>query len=61
MTQASASTTLDFPDPLGPTMQVIPGSSWRVVEEAKDLNPFRVRLFRYKVRLLSPAVLTTLC
>ena len=47
MTQASASTTLDLPEPLGPTMQVIPGSSWSVVEEAKDLNPFRVRLFRY--------------
>jgi len=29
--------------------QVIPGSSWSVVEEAKDLNPFRVRLFRYTV------------
>src|ERR1044072_8822074 len=47
MTQARASTTLDLPEPLGPTMQVIPGSSWRVVEDAKDLNPFRVRLFRY--------------
>src|SRR3954449_6947795 len=47
MTQASASTTLDLPDPLGPTTQVIPGSSWSVVEEAKDLNPLRVRLFRY--------------
>src|SRR3954449_11197671 len=47
MTQASASTTFDLPEPLGPTMQVMPGSSWRVVEEAKDLNPFRVRLFRY--------------
>ena len=47
MTQAKASTTLDLPDPLGPTMQVIPGSSWSVVEEAKDLNPLRVRLFRY--------------
>ena len=32
----------------GPTMQVMPGSSWSVVDEAKDLNPFRVRLFRYK-------------
>src|SRR3954465_752612 len=52
ITQASASTTLDLPDPFGPTMHVMPGSSWRVVEEAKDLNPFRVRLFRYKVRLL---------
>ena len=47
MTQARASTTLDLPEPLGPTTQVIPGSSWSVVEEAKDLNPLRVRLFRY--------------
>jgi hypothetical protein len=28
---------------------VIPGSSCSVVDEAKDLNPFRVRLFRYNV------------
>src|SRR6476660_5541466 len=48
ITQASASTTLDLPDPFGPTMQVMPGSSCSVVEEAKDLNPFRVRLFKYK-------------
>src|SRR3954454_9559473 len=47
ITQASASTTLDFPEPLGPTMQVMPGSSCSVVDDAKDLNPFRVRLFRY--------------
>src|SRR3954453_2155303 len=47
ITQARASTTLDLPEPLGPTMQVIPGSSWSVVDEAKDLNPLRVRLFRY--------------
>src|SRR5690349_23148418 len=47
MTQARASTTFDLPEPLGPTTQVIPGSSWSVVEEAKDLNPLRVRLFRY--------------
>ena len=51
ITQASASTTLDLPDPLGPTMHVMPGSSCKVVEEAKDLNPFRVRLFRYNARL----------
>src|SRR3954449_764498 len=57
MTQARASTTLDLPEPFGPTMQVMPGSSWSVVEEAKDLNPLRVRLFRYKVGLLGPAVL----
>ncbi len=39
MTQASASTTLDFPDPFGPTMQVTPGSKANVVGCAKDLNP----------------------
>ena len=39
ITQARASTTLDLPDPLGPTMQVMPGSSWSVVAEAKDLKP----------------------
>src|ERR687891_1569923 len=47
ITQASASTTLDLPDPFGPTMQVMPGSSCSVVADAKDLNPLRVRLFRY--------------
>ena len=50
ITHASASTTLDLPDPLGPTMQVMPGSSCSVVEDAKDLNPLRVRLFRYKTQ-----------
>src|SRR3954452_6242721 len=48
ITHARASTTFDLPEPLGPTMHVIPGSSWSVVAEAKDLNPRRVRLFRYK-------------
>src|ERR1700760_4285134 len=48
MTQDRASTTLDLPDPFGPTTQVIPGSRRRVVAEAKDLKPRRVRLFRYK-------------
>src|SRR6478672_3705187 len=47
ITHASASTTLDLPEPLGPTMHVMPGSSCSVVEDAKDLNPLRVRLFRY--------------
>src|SRR5689334_23955202 len=47
MTQESASTTFDLPEPLGPTTHVMPGSSWSVVEEAKDLNPRSVRLFRY--------------
>src|SRR5579859_5126250 len=47
MTQASASTTLDLPEPLGPTTQVIPGSKRSVVAEANDLKPRRVMLFRY--------------
>src|SRR5476649_1011792 len=47
ITQASASTTLDFPDPFGPTTQVMPGSRRRVVDDANDLKPRRVRLFRY--------------
>src|SRR6202042_1002296 len=46
MTQDRASTTLDLPEPLGPTTQVMPGSSRSVVEEAKDLKPRSVRLFR---------------
>src|SRR3954467_10140351 len=45
-TQAIASTTLDLPDPLGPTTQVIPGSSFMVVADAKDLKPLTVRLLR---------------
>src|SRR6476469_195524 len=47
ITQARASTTLDLPEPLGPTMHVIPGSSCRVVADANDLNPRSVRLLRY--------------
>src|SRR5215207_3496925 len=45
-TQEIASTTLDLPDPLGPTTQVMPGSKRRVVAEANDLKPFSVRLLR---------------
>src|SRR3989337_2968122 len=45
-TQEMASTTLDLPEPLGPTTQVIPGSSFNVVAEAKDLKPLTVRLLR---------------
>src|ERR1700728_623744 len=47
-----ASTTLDLPDPLGPTTQVMPGSKRRVVAEANDLKPRRVRVFRYTRGLL---------
>src|SRR5690606_23958413 len=49
ITQESASTTLDLPEPFGPTTQVIPGSSSRVVDDVKDLNPRSVRFFRYTV------------
>src|SRR4029453_6099712 len=47
MAQARASTTLDLPDPLGPTMHVMPGSRRRWVDDAKDLKPFIVRLLTY--------------
>src|SRR5216683_1968672 len=48
MTQENASTTLDLPDPFGPTTQVMPGSKRSVVADANDLNPRNVRVFRYK-------------
>src|SRR6478609_6491332 len=49
ITQDSASTTLDLPEPLGPTTAVTPGSNSNVVAEANDLNPRTVRLLRCKV------------
>src|ERR1700684_886041 len=47
ITQDSASTMLDLPDPFGPTTQVMPGSRRSEVAEANDLKPRRVRLLRY--------------
>src|SRR6201997_2215489 len=47
ITQDRASTTLDLPEPFGPTTQVMPGSRRSVVAEANDLKPRRVRDFRY--------------
>src|SRR5215472_3866733 len=56
MTHENASTTLDLPDPFGPTMHVMPGSNLSVVADANDLKPRMVRVFRYTCRLLpSPA------
>src|SRR5580698_8923318 len=52
ITQERASTTLDLPEPLGPTTQVIPGSRRSVVAEANDLKPRKVRDFRYTCPLL---------
>ena len=46
MTQASASTTFDLPEPFGPTMHVTPGSKAKAVGWANDLNPLSVTLFR---------------
>ena len=46
ITQASASTTFDLPEPLGPTTQVIPGSKLNVVADANDLKPRRVSVLR---------------
>ncbi len=54
-TQATASTMLDLPLPLGPTTTVTPGSKSKVVVSAKDLNPFRVSDFRNtSVNLAAP-------
>src|SRR5690606_3222991 len=50
ITQARASTTLDLPEPFGPTTQVTPSSKANVVDCAHDLKPLRVRLFRYTCR-----------
>src|SRR6202140_2685669 len=55
ITQDRASTTLDLPEPFGPTTQVMPGSRRSVVAEANDLKPRMVRLFKYTGRPLLPA------
>ena len=58
ITQLRASTTLDLPEPLGPTTQVMPGSKLSVVADAKDLNPRNVRLLRYTTDLSSGSIPT---
>src|SRR4051812_45892827 len=45
-----ASTTLDLPDPFGPTTSVTPGSNWSVVGSANDLKPLRVSDFKNTAR-----------
>ncbi len=56
-TQVTASTTLDFPLPLGPTTTVIPGSNSSTVGSAKDLNPFMLSDFRnIEATLVGPYV-----
>jgi len=39
ITQRSASTRLDLPQPFGPTTPVRPGSRWSSVKSENDLNP----------------------
>ena len=39
----------DFPEPLGPTMTVRPGSNVIWARSANDLNPLSVRDLRYTV------------
>src|ERR1051326_6569973 len=46
-TQRMASETFDLPQPLGPTMAVMPGMKLSEVLSAKDLNPRTVRFLRY--------------
>ena len=41
ITQRSASTRLDLPQPFGPTTPVSPGSIWKSVGSTKDLKPCR--------------------
>ena len=44
-TQRTASATLLFPEPLGPTIAVIPSEKWNSVLVANDLYPCNVRCF----------------
>src|ERR1700688_4614584 len=43
ITQRSASTRLDLPQPFGPTTPVRPGSIRKSVDSTNDLNPWRRR------------------
>src|SRR5699024_10643164 len=62
MTQASASTTLDLPEPLGPTTAQHPVSHLWAVADAKAINPLSVNEFNCIALLLqgaSQSLLTT--
>ena len=51
-----ASTTLDFPQPLGPRRAEIPSENSMVVLSAKDLNPMISRLFKNKAHALNRGI-----
>src|SRR5437764_14274583 len=46
-THRMASEMFDFPHPFGPTIAATPGTKFRVVLSAKDLNPNAVRDLTY--------------
>jgi len=46
ITQRSASTIFDLPQPFGPTTPVIPAGNWMTVFWTKDLKPTASRLLR---------------
>jgi hypothetical protein len=52
MAQSTASTTFDFPHPLGPTIVVIPSGKERWRRSTKDLNPITSSDFSF-IELLS--------
>src|SRR5690606_29244473 len=51
ITQRIASTILDFPQPLGPTIPVMGWSNNTWVLSAKDLNPLISKDFKRKVKI----------
>src|SRR5690554_4439491 len=57
MTQDTASTRFDLPEPLGPTITVTPGRNSRRVRSANDLKPPSFSDFRYMnyTRVIPPA------
>src|SRR5262245_26740826 len=55
-TQRTASTTLDLPEPLGPTTAVMPGGKSKAVLSANDLNPTSSR----RLSIDSPAAQPTI-
>jgi hypothetical protein len=48
ITHLMASTTFDFPQPFGPTTQVMPASKLKTVRSTKDLKPWSCRLLMRK-------------
>src|ERR1700685_4265145 len=54
MTQRTASTRLDLPQPFGPTTPVSPGSITKSVGSTKDLNPIRRSRVSF-IRVLFPS------